>query len=407
MTSGPSPEQPGNRWALGAVLLLVLAVRVVAGVRQPGGEAGIDALPDQREYLELGRNLLAGRGLQFTDARFNDRVWAYRTPGYPLWVAACGGRVGVVRAAQAALDTSTVLAAYLLARWWLPRRPSVLAAGIVAVNPFLIYFSGLVLSETLFTALLAWGLVLLVHSGGPWPAGGRATGAWLGGGLLLAVAALVRPSAALLPVAAATAGAFANRGLLPNFNQPGEYHWRWPLPIGATFLGLTALVLLPWGVRNQLRLHAWVFTSTNAGITRYDGFNPDATGASDQSFVANLPALRQMGEVGRSRYLDRLADDYIREHPAAVAKLTIFKIARTWSPVPLSRQYGSRKLYVAAGLLYSLPLLVLTAAGLASGRCPGRQRRFCWRPRPILRWSTRLRSGRCVTESRWNRRWRW
>ena len=66
----------------------------------------------------------------------------------------------VVRLAQALLDTSTVLAIYLLARRFREERGALVAAAIVAVNPFLIYFSGLVLSETLFTAMLAWGLYL-------------------------------------------------------------------------------------------------------------------------------------------------------------------------------------------------------------------------------------------------------
>ena len=33
----------------------------------------------------------------------------------------------------------------------------------MAVNPFLIYFSGLILSETLFTAMMVWGMVLLLY----------------------------------------------------------------------------------------------------------------------------------------------------------------------------------------------------------------------------------------------------
>jgi hypothetical protein len=49
----------------------------------------------------------------------------------------------------------------------------------------------------------------------------------------------------------------------------------------------------PWAMRNHRVVGAWVWTSTNGGITRYDGFNPDATGASDQSFVAAMPQLRR------------------------------------------------------------------------------------------------------------------
>ena len=59
------------------------------------------------------------------------------------------------------LDTSTILAVFLLARRFLPPAACVFAAVFVGFNPFLIYFSSLILSETLFIALLAWGMLLL------------------------------------------------------------------------------------------------------------------------------------------------------------------------------------------------------------------------------------------------------
>ena len=119
-------------------------------------------LPDQREYLALATNLLHGEGFFFLDPRFDENVYAYRTPGYPVFLAAVAADVRLARAAQALLDTSTVLAAYLLARRWLGRGAGAVAATFVALNPFLVYFSGLILTETLFTAMLAWGMVLLV-----------------------------------------------------------------------------------------------------------------------------------------------------------------------------------------------------------------------------------------------------
>jgi len=126
---------------------------------------------------------------------------------------------------------------------------------------------------------------------------------------------------------------------------------------------MTLLVLFAWGLRNHARLNAWVFTSTNSGITQYDGFNPAATGASDQSFIRDMPELTQMGEVRRSQYLGGLASQFIRDHPWTCAKLAVRKILRLWSPMPLSTQF-SRPLYVAAGLAYGVPLLIGTFIGL-------------------------------------------
>jgi hypothetical protein len=104
-------------------------------------------------------------------------------------------------------------------------------------------------------------------------------------------------------------------------------------------------------------------TSTNSGITRYDGFNPNATGASDQSFLVNMPRLSEMDELQRSRYLNDLADEYIRDHPLECLKLAALKIARLWSPVPLSSQF-SRPLYWVVGLVYTLPFLLTALIGI-------------------------------------------
>ena len=355
------PDAPSQRLALWLLLLTAMALRLGWGLSRPTDAESLDKLPDQREYLVLARNLLHGQGLKFVDERFGDEVLAFRVPGYPLLIAACGGSVRVVRAVQALLDTATVLAAYLLARQWLHAGPSLLAAALVGFNPFLIYFTGLILTETVFTTMLVWGMLLLVSS----PAGEgptwRGTFAWLAGGLLLALSVLVRQSALPLPILLAVSAAIANR------HRGAPYHRRWPLPVGATILLLTLLVLFPWAYRNWRVLDQWVWTTTNGGITAYDGLNPDATGASDQSFVRSMPELRTMNEVDRSRHLGELAADFARQHPRRAAELGLIKAGRTWSPVPLSDEYRGAKYWVV-GLAYSLPFDLLVILGLTTGR---------------------------------------
>jgi 4-amino-4-deoxy-L-arabinose transferase-like glycosyltransferase len=363
-------DDPRHRLRLIILLAAALVVRLGWALAQPVTDEAIDRLPDQREYLALGRNLLHGQGLKFFDPRFGDEVWAYRTPGYPLLVAACGGSVRAVRVAQAFLDTSTVLAVYLLARRWLGRGAALVAGAIVAVNPYLIYFTGLVLTETLFICMLAWGMALVVGEGDREGERGRQgegetrsagwgqTGWWLLGVLVLVGAILVRQSALFLPLAVAVGAALVNRG------AGTPYHRRWPLPVGATVVLITLLVLLPWGWRNKRVVGTWVWTTTNGGITAYDGLNPDATGASDQSFVASMPELRRMGEVDRSAYLSEQAKEFVRRQPRRVAELALMKAGRMWSPVPLSQEYGGWK-YRTVGLVYSVPLYLACALGIS------------------------------------------
>jgi hypothetical protein len=168
----------------------------------------------------------------------------------------------------------------------------------------------------------------------------------------------VRPSAAGIPVMLGIAAAFVNRRRGGAYQGAVVARLRWPLPVGTTMLLLVLLVLTPWVLRNYRVLHEWVLTDTNAGITLYDGYNPDATGASDQRFVKRMPQLRSMGEVGRSQYLQILAIEWAREHADRIPALAWEKVKRTWSPMPLSEQFG-RPLYRWAGAAYSVPLDLL------------------------------------------------
>lgn len=343
------------------IVLTGLAIRLGWVMTRPTDAASLAQLPDQREYLEVAQNLLQGNGLCFTDPRFNDRICAYRTPGYPIMLAAVGANVRAARVAQCLLDTSVMFATYLLARKWLSERGAILAAALVAFSPFLIYFSGLILTETLFTALLAWGMLLVLD---------RRTLPWLLGGVILALSILVRPGAIAIPVVL---------GLLGAISQKNAKHARWPLPVGATMVLLTVLLLLPWAYRNLRVVGEWVWTSTNGGITSYDGFNPDATGASDQTFVQAMPQLRGMSEIGRNHYLAEKAREYAWANPGRVWELTLAKLARTWSPRPLSNEF-SRPLYVIGALAYSIPFDLLVIVGLCGIGLPRSAKMFLIAP---------------------------
>jgi hypothetical protein len=142
---------------------------------------------------------------------------------------------------------------------------------------------------------------------------------------------------------------------------------------------LTILVLLPWAMRNHRVVDQWIFTSTNGGITRYDGFNPDATGASDQSFVAAMPQLKFMTETERNDYLAREADHFIRHRPGMSLKLMAAKVGRTWSLRPLSSGFARRE-YVLIALAYSVPFLTMFVLGWVTSPMPATAKLFLAAP---------------------------
>src|SRR5215211_5973736 len=78
----------GARALIVVILLAALAVRLGWTLTRPTDAATLEQLPDQNEYLATAQSLLDGEGLSFLDPRFGDRVFAYRTPGYPLLIAA-------------------------------------------------------------------------------------------------------------------------------------------------------------------------------------------------------------------------------------------------------------------------------------------------------------------------------
>jgi 4-amino-4-deoxy-L-arabinose transferase-like glycosyltransferase len=338
------PRSLSRRWLI-ALLVVALAIRVAWAWQQPAGDRdALRALPDQIEYYDLARSLADGRTMHFADPRFGQDVYAYRTPGYPSFLAITGPDLRAARLLQAIVDTSTVLAAYLLARRWLAVGPSLLAGALVAFNPFLVYFTGLLLSETLFTALLTWGAAGLAWGWGP----GRARGVAWAGAVCLALSAIVRPSALLLALA------------LPLVTPVG---WRRRLALLGGATAMLFCLFTPWAMRNERLLGRPVVATTNGGITLYDGFNPAATGASDQSFVGRMPELQAMNEVERSDYLESLGWRFIAERPAEAMRLASVKLARTWSPAPLSAEFG-RPMYRLIGIAYAGPLYLLVIIGL-------------------------------------------
>ena len=321
------------------ILLVALALRLGWGISRPVDEKSLEALPDQREYLSLGRNLLNRGTLEFIDPRFDQKVYAFRMPGYPLLVAACGGNVPLIRAVQAVLDTATAAAAGFLAIGIFGSEAAgTVAVVLVAINPFLIYFSGLVLSDTLYTAVFAWAMVLLQRR------------RFVTGAALLSLGVLIRPAGLALAVVLPTVAAWAaDRSLRSSLRA---------LLVGGVLLALT---LLPWAWRNHNRLGTWVFTTTNTGFTLFDGFHDGATGASDQRFVQNVPGLATAGEIDRSSLLQRLAYQWVADHPSESLRLGGLKLLRFWSPVPLSAEFGRRSYIVVGGVYAVVDLLAIVA----------------------------------------------
>ena len=187
-------------WALAFTVVTLAAVLRFGYVARTQVDGPIRA--DAAQYCAYAYNL-ANHGVFSSDLdREPPPPDSWRTIGYPIFVApflAAFGSRGFYEPllyAQAFLATLVVLGTLLLARRFLPDWASLVAAGLVALEPHLVAMTSYILTETLFSLLLIAALYLTTLAA-------EHRGAWraLAAGLLWAAAYLVTPSVAAVPIA--------------------------------------------------------------------------------------------------------------------------------------------------------------------------------------------------------------
>jgi len=374
----------GWRFAPHAVLAVALVARLVWALSRPEQFT----FPDSGRYHGVARNIVSGRGMVLSRAyRYlipsGDDVetyYAHSDPGYSVFLAGLY-TVGLdsrraVRVAQALLDTATVLLVMLLGWRLFGRCAGVAAGAVAALEPLLVFFSGMVLTETLFTLLLTGSLVALVASRGPGGDGADecepeqrsvarrmlAAAAW---GALAGVGSLVKSAFFMFLPMVAAADVIIARGPERRSRMKAQ----------ALALAVWAAVLAPWTVRNAVLLGEFVPTTTRNGIALYGSLAPDATGGWDPC-CDSWPAkdMAPLGEVGRDRVLRRRALESAARNPLRTVGLAFIKEARLWSPVPLARAYR-KAAYWFVGIASFLLLIGAASAGAILMR--SEWRRWC------------------------------
>jgi 4-amino-4-deoxy-L-arabinose transferase-like glycosyltransferase len=223
---------------LAALVLVAVLARSVLLTRAP-----LFLRRDSVAYFQVGWELANGLGFDLP---------LRRTPLYPLFIAGVVWLLGEdlrgLALAQHLLGIVTVVATYFLGRAMFGRTAGALAALSVALSAPLLIYEHYILAEPLFIPLLVLGLLLVVLA--MQRASGQHAALWLylGGGVVLALAALSRPiGQALLPIGplAILVRYWGGRGTLHSTVRASV------LPICAVLLGF-ALILVPWSVRNSM-----------------------------------------------------------------------------------------------------------------------------------------------------------
>jgi 4-amino-4-deoxy-L-arabinose transferase-like glycosyltransferase len=261
---------------------------------------------DTGSYIRPALNLLAGRGFSQQEAPpFTPD--ARRTPVYPLFVALLYGVFGqhplLVAGGQVALSALTAGLVGLLGARLLPKREAGLGGLLLALSLGSIVYSLYILTETLFTALLlGTSCALVVY---------RETGRkrfLIGAGLLAGMATLCRPIALFYPLVVAPLAGSAHRG-----------RCREGIRAALLFLGVAALVVAPWLLRNYRSVGVpTLSTVSNENMLLFNAVSLEAD-------------LRGVGQAQvRAEMVERLEQELAQRGGAADEALQV-RVRREWS----------------------------------------------------------------------------
>ena len=208
---------------------------------------------DEHTWTIWGAQVLAGSDVAFSPVRF--RLIFY-PPLYPYFIGVCYalfGTLSAVKVCQAVAGTLLIPAVGRLGLRLFGRRAGLLAAGIAAFYPDLVWFSVHFWSETLFLVLLYWAFERLLVADA---SASRATAALAG--LLWGLAILTRETALYFTPLAALWLAWRR-------TREGA------LPRAAAFLLTATLAVAPWTYRNWVVYRAFVPVSTAGALNLWQG----------------------------------------------------------------------------------------------------------------------------------------
>jgi len=278
--------------------------------------------PDARGYNEIALNLVSGRGLVS-----NSGAMIARAPLYPVYLAFfhwSGMGIQAARMVQAFISAAVVFPVAYLGDRLFSRRAGRAAALMVAACPTASYFAGTVLTESLYTLLLACamaGLVAALESpsySAPW---------LLLSGLCFGLGALTRPSQLLLLPFLLPFALIAGKAVRPALAK-------WVL-----VAGLSTLCLLPWAVRNYRACGHVVFGTLKTGESLWEALGPSADGGPGMDRMPRIERADEADEWRRDRIYRREALSHARQHPWRTARLAVVKALRFWNVVPNAPGY--------------------------------------------------------------------
>ena len=280
-------------------------------------------LGDAARYDSVATNLLEGKGYRNTK---DENPVPVLPPAYPTFLAATyklsAHSFTAVRIAQAVIGAATCAVVYLIGRRAFNAATGLIAAFLMAVYPWFIYYNRLLITETLFIFLLSLAVLAMLWAGERPVLRNLALA-----GVLLALVNLTHATALLLPPLFAV-WLIVALGLRQGARS------------AAVFLAAFVLALVPWTARNFIHYDQLIAVAAHGGTALYVANNPNAI--PDQYHYSKLrdyvPADYE--EVEGKPFLenDRILRDkairYIRDNPRTFVSNAWQRLQMFWRDVP-------------------------------------------------------------------------
>ncbi|MEW6050090.1 MAG: glycosyltransferase family 39 protein [Candidatus Zixiibacteriota bacterium] len=323
------------------------------------------SLPDW-EHLTVDNNYHLHWAQSIADGNLAGDTTYFRAPFYVYCLALviwlCGASLWTMRIFGIGVGIASVLVTYLIGKRLFDRRAGLVAAGLQAFYPMLIYHEGELLLDSLFTLLFQIALFRFLI----WLDTVRPRDLLLVG-LAIGLGAITRPTIfAILPVIVTA--------ILVSGKQWRRVMWN------ALLFGVGILAFVgPIFIRNLIVAEDPVLISSQGGINLFIGNNEIADGVSavlpepygfnwriaDITHVAESARGRELKPSEVSAYWTNRAIDWIRSHPTAFVELYLRKLYFFFGPRELSNNRDTEGFSLQIPILRYNPLtfsLVLSVA---------------------------------------------
>ncbi len=381
VTTGP--ERLAWQW-MALLMLLATGARAAACMAFPAN------LSDDRDvYLAIAQGVADGRGFSSPGTT---TPTAFRPPLYPLLLAPVSGvDEALGRAALHGLlgAVMTAAVAWLASLSGVGVRRQFAAGLLVAVDPLLVYYASLPMTETLASCLSA--LLLLSGAAACKASSLRRRTFWSSlSALLFGLCVLTRPTYW------AFAGCVSLFGLWQFLRGTRESEQRYPPRAVDWLLGgiLCMAVVAPWVIRNWQVMGRPILTTTHGGYTIllgnndayyrevisqpwgtiWDGSHGPGQQAWAHDIVTRLESAGLQGELVWDAWMKQEAWKTIRQEPRLFLQACLRRFASFWGlrPHADSASTVGRFLSLASAIYYGVLWLLLAGgivAALRSGGC--------------------------------------